>query len=334
MRVRQRDIAQAAGVSQASVSLVVSGRASEGGISPSTQDRIRTAMEELGYRPDPVARSLRGGRSGLVGVFTYEPVFPARPDEYFHEFLVGIEMAAADRGQDLVLFSSTQQADGRRSIYAGGSSRLQHADGSVILGMHRDDDELARLAKDEYPFVSVGRYDPVPEAAWVEVDYDGAVRAIIEDFHRAGHRAIAYVAGDNARLPSLARRHAFAASTRGDTTQILTETEFDENTLGTWRDSGITAVIAENPDIAEKVERAAARAGLRVPDDFSAACLDTPLRSGRSASWSHLLIPKREVGIRSVNLLAAILDGKLPRGHHDSVQCASHHLGTIAAERV
>lgn len=330
MRVRQRDIAKAAGVSQASVSLVVSGRASEGGISTTTQARIRAAMEDLGYVPDAAARSLRGGRSGLVGVFTYEPIFPARPDEYFHEFLVGIEMAAADQGQDLVLFSSAQGADGRRSIFTGGVSRLQRADGSIILGMYRDDDELARLTAEGYPFVSVGRYDPVPDAAWVEVDYDGAVTTIVADLRQTGHHGLGYIQGENTRLPSLSRRKAFESSTRSDVTSVLTESELDEAALRGWKDAGITAIVAENPDLAEKVEQIVARAGLRIPDDFSAACLDTPQRSGRSASWSHLVIPKREVGTRSVSLLAAILDGKVPLGHHETVQCAPHHLGTIA----
>ncbi|MGO2821382.1 MAG: LacI family DNA-binding transcriptional regulator [Brachybacterium tyrofermentans] len=333
MRVRQRDIAKAAGVSQASVSLVVSGRASEGGISTTTQDRIRAAMEGLGYVPDAAARSLRGGRSGLVGVFTYEPIFPARPDEYFHEFLVGIEMAAADHGQDLVLFSSAQGADGRRSIYAGGASRLQRADGSVILGMYRDDDELARLTAEGYPVVSVGRYDPVPDAAWVEVDYDSAVTTIVADLRQAGHHGLGYIQGEDSRLPSLSRRSAFQSSTRSDITSVLTESELDEAALLGWKDAGITAIVTENPVLAEKVEQIVVRAGLRIPEDFSAACLDTPLRSGRSASWSHLVIPKRQVGMRSVSLLAAILDGKLPLGHHETVQCAPHHLGTIAPLR-
>lgn len=329
MRVRQRDIAQAAGVSQATVSLVVSGRASEGGVSAVTQARVRAAMEELGYVPDLAARSLRGGRSGLVGVFTYEPVFPARPDEYFHEFLVGIEVGAADHGQDLVLFSSTQQADGRRSIYAGGSSRLQHVDGSIILGMFRDDAELSRLVREEYPFVSIGQYDPVPEAAWVAVDYDRAVHAIMDDLHRGGHRRIAYVHGDDQRLPSLARRSAFARAGTGDDSVFLASHDLTPETVAEWRREGVTAVMAENPQVAEDVERCVSRSGLRVPDDFAAAALEVPIRSGRAAGWSHLIIPKRDIGIRSVAVLSAILDGKLPHDHHETMQCLPHHLGTL-----
>lgn len=330
MRVRQRDIARAAGVSQASVSLVVSGRAAEGGVSTRTEERIRQAMAELGYVPDAAARSLRGGRSGLLGVFTYEPVFPSQPDDYFHEFLVGIEMAAAQHGQDLVLFSSAQQADGRRSIFSGGASRLHLADGSIILGMHRLDDELEKLVADGYPFVSLGRYDPVPEAAWVAVDYGSAVDAIVGDLHGAGHESFVYVAGDDERLPSRARREAFMAATRDDARLMVRSSEVSAEQIREWVQQGISTVIAENPMVAEGVAMAASRADLRVPDALSAVCLEVPLRNGRAAGWSHLLIPKRDVGIRTVAVLAAILDGKLPRGHHETVRCLPHHLGSIA----
>lgn len=330
MRVRQRDVAQAAGVSQATVSLVVSGRASEGGVSGATQARVRAAMEELGYVPDPAARSLRGGRSGLLGVFTYEAVFPVRPDEYFHEFLVGIEAGAADQGQDLVLFTSTRESDGRRSVYAGGASRLRHADGSIILGMHRNDEELARLAAEGYPFVSIGQYDPVPEAAWVAVDYDQAVHAIIDDLHRGGHRYIAYVEDEDVRLPSVARRKAFAGATLGDETVSAAASALSPELVSEWKRDGVTAVIAENPRMAEAIERNVSRAGMRVPDDFSAACLEVPFRDGRAASWSHLIIPKREAGARSVAVLGGILDGNLSRDHHEVVQCLPHHMGTLS----
>src|SRR5690625_6533690 len=94
-------------------------------------------------------------------------------------------MAAAQHGQDLVLFSSAQQADGRRSIFSDGASRLHLADGSIILGMHRDDGELRRLVDDGYPFVSLGRYDPVPEAAWVGVDYEDRKSTRLNSSHVA-----------------------------------------------------------------------------------------------------------------------------------------------------
>jgi DNA-binding LacI/PurR family transcriptional regulator len=92
---------------------------------------------------------------------------------------------------------------------------------------------------------------------------------------------------------------------------------------------GVSAVIAESPDVAETLGALLATEGLRVPDDLSAVCLETPLRSGRAAGWSHLVIPKREVGRRTVNVLRAILAEELPLDHHEDSRCSPHHRGTI-----
>lgn len=65
------DVAELAGVSRAAVSFVFSGRA-EGNLSAKTQARIRKAADQLGYRPDEVARSLRKQRSAVIGLLSDE----------------------------------------------------------------------------------------------------------------------------------------------------------------------------------------------------------------------------------------------------------------------
>src|SRR5512139_2845889 len=132
---RQSDIARATGVSQATVSIILTGRAAENSIPLITQRKVLEAATELGYVPNVNARSLRGGRNGLIGVHTFEPVFPIRSDDYYNEFLIGIEEQAVQMGLDLVLFASTQREDGTRSIYGKGSNRLRVADGAVLLGI-------------------------------------------------------------------------------------------------------------------------------------------------------------------------------------------------------
>ncbi|WP_329391202.1 LacI family DNA-binding transcriptional regulator [Streptomyces sp. NBC_01716] len=151
-RVNQRDIARITGVSQAAVSMVVSGKADEGGIAKATQEKVRAAMRELGYVAHAAGRALRGGRNGLIGVHTFVPVFPVAVSDYYHAFLRGIEEAAVEAGHDLVLFASTQQADGSRTIYGDGTNRLRLADGAVILGLQGNDAELERLSAEGFPF--------------------------------------------------------------------------------------------------------------------------------------------------------------------------------------
>ena len=190
----QRDIARIAGVSQAAVSMVLNGKADTHQLAKATQERIRETIDLLGYVPNINGRSLRGGRNGLIGVHTYQAVFPVAPDDYFHEFLVGIEGAAVRAGQDLVLFASTERSDGTRRIFGDGGNRLRLADGAVILGVEPDAEDLKKLEAEGYPFVFLGRRDVVSASVpYITADYAGAVREIILQLATVGHRRVSYL---------------------------------------------------------------------------------------------------------------------------------------------
>ena len=175
-RPTQSDIARAAGVSPAVVSLVINGR-TDGKIRISERDpgRVRQAIRDLGYVPNLAARQLAGGRNRLIGVFTYEPVFPLGETNFYYPFLVGIEEQAEALGYDLLLFTRNDRGTGRRMIYRDGINALQVADGAVLLGTNEDRSELARILADGFPFVFAGRREinGVP-LAYVGADYAAA----------------------------------------------------------------------------------------------------------------------------------------------------------------
>ncbi|MVA75070.1 LacI family DNA-binding transcriptional regulator [Auraticoccus sp. F435] len=329
----QRDIAERAQVSQTAVSLVLNGKAGVS-VSAATQARIRRAMAELNYVPDAVARSLRGGRNDLIGVHTYESVFPVGPGDYFHDFLVGIEERAAELGRDLVLFASTQRPDGRRSIYGASGNRLRLADGTVVIGLERDDDELRRLSAEHYPFVVLGRRDSLPEAASVGVDYAPAVEHVVSLLAEAGHRHLAYLRGRKDETPQRDRRTAFSrhVAALGLVEHWYDRADTTESTgPARWVADGITAVVVESPEDAPHVAELAAATGVTVPDQLSAVCLDAVPAGSPTSSWSQLHIPKRAIGARTLTVLTEILDGRLPIDHQELQPCSSDvSLSTIA----
>ena len=129
-RVRQTDVARLAGVSPATVSLVINNRI--GGnvrISAETQQRVLDAVDQLGYVVDPAARSLAGGHNSLLGVFTFESIFPLIHRDFYYRFLVGIEEEAENLGYDLLLFTSAGNVDGTRRVYSQGVNRLRRGPG-------------------------------------------------------------------------------------------------------------------------------------------------------------------------------------------------------------
>jgi DNA-binding LacI/PurR family transcriptional regulator len=323
-------------VSQAVVSVVLTGKAETKRITPAIQARIRAAAAELGYVPDVAARSLRGGRNGLVGVYTFEQVFPVRAEDYYHEFLVGIEEKAVELGQDLVLFASTQRPDGTRSIYAGGSNRLRLADGAIVLGLERDDQELERLAAEHFPFVFIGRRDlPGTSVPYVAVDYPAAVAEVVDRLAALGHRTVAYVGNEVRRGPHEQRRAAFAEHARRahlatPADALMRPDAVTTGWLGGLLADGATALVAETFELAEAVAEAAKRHGCEVPGDLSAVCLDSPPPGSPVAAWSHTAIPRRELGARAVAILIALLDGDVPAGHVEILSCEPLTEGSIA----
>ncbi|MEU8608868.1 LacI family DNA-binding transcriptional regulator [Actinoplanes sp. NPDC048791] len=209
----QQDIARMTGVSQATVSLVLNGRDdADVRIAPETRERVLQAIRSTGYVADPIARRLAARHNRILGVFTYESVFPAGLGDFYHPFLAGIEECAERVGCDLLLLTSAPVIDGRRRIFHQ-DNRLRLADGCVLLGRSLDPAELARLLAEGQPFVSVGRRDdaggPVP---YVGADYPGATAAQVRAAVALGHRRLAYV-GEGAGPESHADRlRGFAAA--------------------------------------------------------------------------------------------------------------------------
>src|SRR5690349_20998895 len=140
------------GVSQTTVSIVLNERDDAAvRIAPETRERVLQAIRRTGYVADPIARRLAAQRNRFLGVFTYEPVFPAGLGDFYHPFLVGIEECAESIGCDLLLFTSAPVIDGRRRIFSQ-DNRLRLADGCILLGRWLDPQELSRLIAEGQAF--------------------------------------------------------------------------------------------------------------------------------------------------------------------------------------
>ncbi|MGD8165913.1 LacI family DNA-binding transcriptional regulator [Herbiconiux sp. P16] len=325
---RQSDIARAANVSQATVSMVLNGRASENGIPEATQLRIRAALVEAGYVPNAAARSLRGGRNGLIGVHTFERVFPISSEDYYNEFLNGIEEQAVDEGLDLVLFASTQRPDGSRSIYGNGSNRLRLADGAIMLGFETNDDELIRLAGEDYPFVFIGRREvpgtPIP---YVTANYHAAMEPVVRLLTEHGHRGAVYL-GSPLRRPAQRERLAGIEQFAGELgLEVQTAFRDPAEITSEWLDdllaNGTTAIIAETYDSAQPLHAAVSALGLDIPRRLSVICLESDSLHDESGSWSRVGVPRKEMGRRAVQLLLQLMDGAIDPDHVEIVECES-----------
>ncbi|WP_328329859.1 LacI family transcriptional regulator [Kribbella sp. NBC_00382] len=310
-RLTQRDIARLARVSQTTVSLVLNNRtAASARIPMETRDRVLKVIRETGYVADPLARRLLQQRNQILGVFTYESVFPSASADFYHPFLSGIEESAEELGCDLLLFTSAPVTDGRRLVFHD-NNRLRIADGSLLLGRRIPASELSRLVAENYPFVSVGRRDNplLPDGTpavipYVGADYTTATATVAARALQLGHEKVAFVGPGEGAESSADRLTGFRqVAPRG---LHLQGGEVLEELLA----RGITAVFVEDLADAAALATAARARGLDVPGDLSVVALGDASRPVEGdGEYSGFHIPRKEMGRRAVGLLEAILSG-------------------------
>ncbi|RIV40221.1 LacI family DNA-binding transcriptional regulator [Micromonospora radicis] len=312
-RVTQRDIARLAGVSQATVSLVLNNRSdADVRIAPETRDRVLRVIAETGYAADPVARRLAARFNRIIGVFTYEPAFPSGSRDFFHPFLLGIEEYAERVGCDLLLFTSAPVVDGRRRIFHR-DNRLRLADGCILLGREIDGAELGRLNRDGYPYVAVGRRDdaggPVP---YVGTDYAAAVGRLVERALGHGHRRLSFLGLGTTAESSADRRRGFdAAVADAESARHLSgPARAADSILDDLLADQSTVVFVEDFASAVALETAARRRSLSVPGDLSILTLGDPTAPvPTETAFTGFRIPREEMGRQAVEVLTAVIDG-------------------------
>ena len=211
-RATQFDVAKLAGVSQATVSHVLNGASSpRKRVSDGARRRVLDAMESVGYVANPMAQGLAGGRSRILGVFTYESVFPRDRSNFYHPFLVGMEAQAETTGVDLLLFTSAPHDGGRRRLADDGWNRIAVADGCILIGRLTDRNEVAWLLERRYPFVFIGRRDHIAdqEVPFVGADYVTATAELTRRMLELGHRRIAFVGDLSGAVSALDRVNGY-----------------------------------------------------------------------------------------------------------------------------
>jgi DNA-binding LacI/PurR family transcriptional regulator len=328
-RVTQAEVARLAGVSQAMVSLVLND--SDGvRVAPETRQRVVEALRQTGYTVDIMGRRLRGKSNQIIGVFTYEAVFPSGSADFYGPFLGGIEEEAEAQGFDLLLFTSPGRRQGRRKVYEQGSNRLGIADGCILLGRHTDRAELDRLVDERFPFVFIGRRESsAGPVSYVGGDYAAATAALYERVWALGHRRVALVGYHEESESTADRRSGYLRACRRHRKTPLALNDADPSAVfERLRAEEVTAALVETTEMAAALRALAAGSGLRVPEDLSVGVLgDTdptqtsawPLRPASDTDWTTFRIPRRDMGARAVRILVGMLRGEMEPGRKTQV---------------
>jgi DNA-binding LacI/PurR family transcriptional regulator len=195
------EVARHAGVSQSTVSYVLSGKRS---ISPATRRRVERSIATLGYHPHAGARALASRRSNVIALMV-----PLREELYLPvmmEFIVSVVTAARGVDHDVLLLTSAEGPEGVRRV-----ARTAMVDGLVVMDIAMHDERIPALLEVGRPAVLIGVPEQTAGLTCVDLDFYAAGAACVEHLAELGHRSVAMIGLD----PEVYRRGAgFAERSR------------------------------------------------------------------------------------------------------------------------
>lgn len=275
--VRMRDIADAAGVSQSTVSRILSGEATVVPVAPETRERVLAISDEMRYRPNPLARGLRGAQTMLLGVIVRDIT-----DPFFAGAIDAISREALGRGYNVVL--GNVHGKGDEAIALRVVLETRHCDAILLLGDTSDQPSVtAELLESQVPVVALWQGGALPGIPTVNVDNAAGIEAALDHLVALGHRQIAFISGQS--LGDTERRRD-AYQTYLLRHGIVVPAEYvrqaanhpgaaaDAFTALMQAEPRPTAVVASTDVQAVGALHAAYRLGLRVPQDVSVVGFD------------------------------------------------------------
>lgn len=312
-----RDVAHRAGVSVTTVSHTFTGN---GSVAPATQQRVRTAAHDLGYRPDVIAQGLRRNRLGVIALVARQ-LDALRPDllvdvDYFARFAGAAAVASLAEGLGLMLVSDPT---GPRAAGAALAS-----DGFIVTEPVTDDPLVAMLTSAGIPFVTVGEVPGVPlgpdSPPHVDIESGRLTTLALDHLWDSGARRIALVTGTDRNewnLRTAAVYQRWARYRRITPSMVHVPEHLDDEggrrAASTLLESGPApdGVYALTSNHALGVVAVLAEHGLRVPDDVRiVAGSDAESLRAAHPTISSIDLQPDELARRAVEALAARLDDR------------------------
>jgi len=314
-----RDVAEGAGVHPATASRALNPETRHL-VSRGTVERVDRIAASLGYRVNPVARSLKTARSGTIALLV-----PDLQNPLFPPIVRGVEDVLATIGYSAWIVNTDN--DPAREAAAVEAMHARNVEGFVFATARLEHPLIEQLAEADVPLVLVNRRVARADIPSVTSDDVSGVAMAMRHLVELGHRRIAHLAGPQDLSTGVARLRAFrqaledhgleSAAERVAVCKEWTQAAGAEAADRLF-DSGaeFTAVLAGNDLLALGCYDALARRGLRCPEDVSVVGFnDMPFVDRFSPPMTSVRIPHYEIGAEAARLLLEELrePGRHPR---------------------
>ena len=319
----QRQIAEEAGVSRTTVSLVLND-VPDVRISPETRQRVLEAAHRLNYYPDATARRLVSGKTHIIALVWHRGPDPTYRDSFLPGLLQGITRAARHYNYH-VLFRPIEPDDPEGSYVD--LARGRHTDGLILSGPRLDDPHLQQLHRDDFPLVLHGQL-PNSDIPSVDVDNVSGARAAVEHLLALGRRRVGMITNAPLTYTSSHQRlegyrQALEQAGIPYDENLVQYGNFDEEsgvaaieTLLTL-DESPTAVFVASDMVAMGALRTLHDRGLRVPEDIAIVSFDD-ITAARfiTPALTTVHVPTFGLGWSAAELLIRTIEQDYPDQTH------------------
>jgi LacI family transcriptional regulator len=285
-------------------------------VTAETRRKVEEAARELGYAPDPAARSLRTRRSGFVGLVVPDLTNPVIPP-----IVRGIEQVLWSAGLACLLADTDNDVEREAAVVT--ELQMRRCEGLIVSTATRQSAAVAALGGGQTPTVLVTRDIDAGTLPFVGADDASGVDRAVGHLTQLGHERIAHVTGPMDLSTTVVRARAFREAMErrvgGEPAPILHGEAF---TIPAGRRAAddllrrrgdITAIAAGNDMIALGCYSALAEAGLRCPEDVSiVGHNDMPLASSLQPPLTTVAIPQYQIGREAGRTLLDRLSGEAP----------------------
>jgi DNA-binding LacI/PurR family transcriptional regulator len=306
------EVARHAGVSQSTVSYVLSGKRT---ISSATRRRVERSIAALGYRPHAGARALASRRANVIALMV-----PLRPELHvpvMMEFAVAVVTASRAHDHDVLLLTSAEGPEGVRRVAEGAL-----VDGLIVMDIELRDERIPTLLELDRPSVLIGVPETATGLTCVDLDFFAAGALCVDHLADLGHDRLALigVAPEVYRRGSgFAERMLAGFESRSRQRGVdATHHPCDPTHAAVVRlvdrlfalDPAPTGIVIHNEGAVRPLLEALRAGGRRVPEDVSivALCPDS-LAEHTSPPLTSVLLPAEALGRRAVELLMGKLAG-------------------------
>ncbi len=305
-----RDVARLAEVSVATVSAVANGTA---GVSPKRIERVRKAMEALDYHADQIARSLKTGRTQVIGI-----VLPDVTNPFYPEVIVGAEEIARAAGYSVILCNANEDAEQEQQQL---NILFSHRVDGVLIACSDPAISFDRLMRRRFPIVCFDRVPPGFRGDTVTTDNSAGGYEATRHLIQLGHERIAVLAGRPGLSTHSARLEGFRKAMNEARLRVpdeywltggmLPEMGYESGRHLLSLPTPPSAVFCSNNKLFLGLVRAFSQAGIRCPEEISLVGFDDlAWTENFHPTLTTVAQPTRELGRKAMQLLIERVESK------------------------